>query len=92
MVVQRSLRHAGIVLTTETYILVLPRLYHDSARAAGAQGGVGDQSEDRHRAGWGVTHMWLTVTHDQMTRLQAPVKPQVGVVGRVGLEPTTHGL
>jgi hypothetical protein len=39
-----------------------------------------------------VTHVWLTVAHDQMTRLRIRVKPQVGVVGRVGLEPTTHGL
>jgi hypothetical protein len=34
--------------------------------------------------------MPLTVTHDQTTRLQTRVKPQVGVVGRVGLEPATH--
>ncbi|MET7338747.1 hypothetical protein [Nonomuraea sp. NPDC005650] len=31
-VVQRTLRHAGIVLTADTYVSVLPHLYHDSAR------------------------------------------------------------
>ncbi|MFI9842566.1 hypothetical protein ACIHFD_36420 [Nonomuraea sp. NPDC051941] len=32
-VVQGTLGHAGIVLTADTYVSVLPRLYHDSARA-----------------------------------------------------------
>ncbi|MGW4959931.1 hypothetical protein ACWEPL_22160 [Nonomuraea sp. NPDC004186] len=31
-VVQRTLRHAGIVLTADTYVSLLPHLYHDSAR------------------------------------------------------------
>ncbi|WP_431926202.1 hypothetical protein [Nonomuraea jabiensis] len=92
--VQGTLGHAGIVLTVHTYVSVLPRLYHDSAGRgqAGAEGGEGNQPEDRQGAGGGVTHMWLTVTHDHTTRLQIRVKQQVGVVGRVGLEPTTHGL
>ena len=32
-VVQGTLGHASIVLTTDTYVSVLPQLYHDSARA-----------------------------------------------------------
>ncbi|MEV4360015.1 tyrosine-type recombinase/integrase [Nonomuraea sp. NPDC049625] len=32
-VVQRTLGHAGIVLTADTYVSVLPRQYHDSAKA-----------------------------------------------------------
>ncbi|GAA2828855.1 hypothetical protein GCM10020220_017150 [Nonomuraea rubra] len=32
-VVQGTLGHAGIVLTVDTYVSVLPQLYHDSARA-----------------------------------------------------------
>jgi hypothetical protein len=39
-----------------------------------------------------VTHMCPTVTHDGTTRLQNCGKPQVGVVGRPGLEPGTYGL
>ncbi|MEV4363746.1 hypothetical protein [Nonomuraea sp. NPDC049625] len=29
---QRTLRHDGVVLTADTYVSVLPHLYHDSAR------------------------------------------------------------
>ncbi|WP_433518138.1 tyrosine-type recombinase/integrase [Nonomuraea sp. CA-143628] len=32
-VVQGTLGHASIVLTADTYVSVLPQLYHDSARA-----------------------------------------------------------
>ncbi|MFI6909611.1 tyrosine-type recombinase/integrase [Nonomuraea sp. NPDC050394] len=86
-VVQGTLGHASIVLTADTYVSVLPQLYRDSARATARLVLKAVRATNGRSARVG-----RSVTHDQMTRLQARVKPQVGVVGRVGLEPTTHGL
>ncbi|MEV4365230.1 hypothetical protein [Nonomuraea sp. NPDC049625] len=70
-VVQGTLRHAGIVLTADTHVSVLPHLYHDTARmAVRLVLKAGDQPEGRRGADGGVIHMRLTVTNDQMTRSQ----------------------
>ncbi|NBE92317.1 tyrosine-type recombinase/integrase [Nonomuraea sp. K271] len=61
-------------------------------RPAGPPSGSQDGAEGQQRSPWYVTHMCLTVTHDRTTRLQNHGKPQVGVVGRPGLEPGTYGL
>ncbi|MET9252081.1 site-specific integrase [Nonomuraea sp. NPDC003709] len=94
-VVQGMLGHASIVLTADTYTSVPPQLYHDSARATAQlvlQAARKTTRKVNKRARSYVTHMCLTVTHDQTTRLQNRGKPQVGVVGRPGLEPGTYGL
>ncbi|WP_394367751.1 tyrosine-type recombinase/integrase [Nonomuraea phyllanthi] len=95
-VVQSTLGHASIVLTADTYVSALPQLYHDSACAT-ARLVLRAVRSNRKMARPGRRHD-SPVAHpdspdDATTDLgKAPRSNAVWRVGRVGLEPTTHGL